>query len=105
MRTRSSARRNLAAFWVVTILMALVALLVLAGAAVSIATAQVPGKNGDLLVAIDDGHSHEMALGQQSGSEWALKSITPPVDGFTPNGVFAPNGKSMAYGSVLDNGG
>ena len=102
MRTRRSARTNLAIYSILTILMAIITLLILAGAAVSIASAQVPGKNGKLLIQVDTfgqdpNFSKKLATVDADGS--SLKYLTPPVDGFTGNGIFAPDGKSIAFGT------
>jgi Tol biopolymer transport system component len=63
------------------------------------AGATVPGKNGQLLFNIQppDNGSYEVATAHPDGS--SVKVLSPPVDGFSSNGVFAPDGKSFLFGT------
>ena len=101
MRTRRSARTNLAIYAILTILMGLMTLVILAGAAVSIASAQVPGKSGNLLTILTppsgSSASEEITLSRPDGS--SARSISPPVEHSSRNQTFAPDGKTIAFGA------
>lgn len=96
-------RLSLATLWVQIVVMALFTTALLAFAAASTASATVPGKNGNLLLALapssgmPSSDSYKVAIANTDGT--SVESLTPPVSGHALNSIFAPYGHSIAFGN------
>ncbi|MBK8294477.1 MAG: PD40 domain-containing protein [Solirubrobacterales bacterium] len=95
---------SLATLWALTVLMPLFVVGFIGFAAVSTASAALPGKNGKLIFdVLDQGNDtgkSGIATANPSGTGFALQLDSSTFGG---NAIFAPNGRSIAYADWITN--
>lgn len=86
-----------------SLMLATAALILTFFVCLSSASATVPGKNGDLLLnyapPAEPGKVSNRQVVVANPTNPVFKSLTPSVEGFSENGVFSPDGRSIAFGS------